>query len=211
MCNVLPSRKLTSIALLQIELLWQNAFQMRGFSEGYVRDVGLWKSYFLKDAQLGLSDTASKLGNALNNREMGIPCRKCCVIWIASEMEIRIMVDGVMHWRAAKDLGCHQWYIREEEKLGAWARYGMAIKWHWERSKGNSRTKTREGFSSSGEKVWLHCAGPWGCLHLNIVYSFSQPGFSRINWKWNGCKEEIIYQTTGILTVQSKSEKALLL
>lgn len=81
MCNVLPSRKLTYIALLQIELwqieLWQNAFQMRGFSEGYVRGVGLWKSYFLKDVQLGLSEAASKLGNVLNKGEVGIPCRKC--------------------------------------------------------------------------------------------------------------------------------------
>lgn len=47
--------------------------------------------------QLGLPDAASKLGNITSNGEMGIPRRKCWVIWIESGMEIIITVDKVMY------------------------------------------------------------------------------------------------------------------
>jgi len=58
--------------------------------------------------QLGFSDAASKLGNFLNNGEMGISCSQRRMTSIASGVEISIMEDGVMHSRTARALGCHQ-------------------------------------------------------------------------------------------------------
>lgn len=92
--------------------------------------------------QLGHSDAASKLGNFLNNGEMGISNKKIWMTWIASEMEICIMVTGscteglLRLWcvSSGKSGKRENWCINQLQDG-----YKTAL----ERVNGNSRMKTR--------------------------------------------------------------------